>query len=362
MGLAGGSTMSLEKKEIFEFGGFRLDVDEHTIERIDGAQSETVTEKAFQTLVLLVRRRGHLVTRNELICYIWPDTIVEDNNLEKCIHQLRHFLGETSNGRKYIATVRKHGYRFVEKVEAVEVSSSWLPETFRTEVAETGSGGPIAGLKETEAEYLNADESRQLAPGKARYPYRRAVLLSAIVLTLIAGLAGLGYYRFLRLGVNAVELQAKQGTNNEEANKFYLMAMNLGEERGIQNLLKSLEYLERAVALDPHYAQAWAAIAILQGDIVGHTDANQREHYQRSMEAVTKALAIDPNLSDGHSALCRNSCTRIFFIHAGALTKQSPRSKQQWTFSRYRTAISRSTGLHFTTPGDSTRRKSNTND
>jgi len=149
--------MSLERKEIFEFGEFRLDVEEHTIERIDGEHNGTLTEKAFQTLVLLIRRRGHLVSKNELIRFVWPDTIVEDNNLEKCVHHLRHFLGETANGRKYIETVRKHGYRFVEKVDAVEVSSSWLPETFRTEVGKNRSADQIADqLTQRESESQKA--------------------------------------------------------------------------------------------------------------------------------------------------------------------------------------------------------------
>ena len=44
--------------------------------------------------------------------------------------------------------------------------------------------------------------------------------------------------------------------------------------------------------------------AHIHEDIVGHTDADQAEHYQRSMEAIEKALAIDPNLSEAYSALC----------------------------------------------------------
>src|SRR4030095_10970072 len=117
--------MLLNRKEIFEFGEFRLDVNEHTIERIDGVQNGSLTEKAFQALVLLVRRRGHLVTKDELIQFIWPDTLVQDKNLEKCIHHLRHFLVETPDRTGYIDTVRKHGYRFVGNVQAIEVSGSW---------------------------------------------------------------------------------------------------------------------------------------------------------------------------------------------------------------------------------------------
>ena len=63
--------MSLGNKEIFEFGEFRLDVGEHTIERIDGTRNGTLTGKAFHALVLLVRRRGRLVSKNELIQFVW---------------------------------------------------------------------------------------------------------------------------------------------------------------------------------------------------------------------------------------------------------------------------------------------------
>src|SRR4051794_24736348 len=116
--------MSLETREIFEFGRFRLDVGERSIECVDGTKNGALTEKAFQTLVLLVRRHGHLVSKDELIQFVWPDTIVEDNNLEKCIHHLRHFLRESSEGSSYIQTVRKHGYRFVAEVRRVPANGA----------------------------------------------------------------------------------------------------------------------------------------------------------------------------------------------------------------------------------------------
>lgn len=129
--------MSLNKKEIYEFGDFRLDVDERTIERIDGGHLDTLPTKTFDSLVLLVRKRGHLVSKDELLEYVWPDTIVEENNLEKRVHRLRQFLGETDSASKYIETVRGHGYRFVAPVHMLEVSGSWLPETYRKVLEES---------------------------------------------------------------------------------------------------------------------------------------------------------------------------------------------------------------------------------
>ena len=120
-------TMSLERKEILEFGDFRLDIEERSLERSDGLPCRgKLPEKTFRTLVFLVKRRGHLVTKRELFAAIWPDTIVEDNNIDKQIHNLRRFLDENSPGQKYIETVPKHGYRFIQEVRVVEVNSSWL--------------------------------------------------------------------------------------------------------------------------------------------------------------------------------------------------------------------------------------------
>src|SRR5688572_780955 len=112
--------MSLQEKELYEFGDFRLDIAERVLERLDGERIDNLPEKSFQTLALLVRRAGRLVSKDELIEHVWPDTIVEDNNLEKAIHAIRAALGEKSGGVKYVETVRKHGYRFVIPVRRVD--------------------------------------------------------------------------------------------------------------------------------------------------------------------------------------------------------------------------------------------------
>jgi DNA-binding winged helix-turn-helix (wHTH) protein/Flp pilus assembly protein TadD len=106
--------MPRESNEIYEFGEFRLDVAQHRIERMEGGTRTSLPEKAFQTLVHLVRNNGTLVTKDELLSVVWPDTVVEENNLGKAVHAIRHLLGESS--RTYIETVPKHGYRFIAPV------------------------------------------------------------------------------------------------------------------------------------------------------------------------------------------------------------------------------------------------------
>lgn len=109
-------SMSKGSNEIYEFGPFRLNVSEHLFERVDGNSNGSLPEKAFQTLTVLVRNHGNLVTKDELLKAVWPDTIVEENNLDKAIHAVRHALGEKPGEQRYIETVRKHGYRFIAEV------------------------------------------------------------------------------------------------------------------------------------------------------------------------------------------------------------------------------------------------------
>lgn len=110
--------MSNVNKELYEFGAFRLDVAERLLSR-DGERLP-LSEKAFDTLCALVRRGNRLVRKDELLNEVWPDTIVEENNLDKNISLLRQVLGERTGQGKYIETVRGHGFRFVPEVRQIE--------------------------------------------------------------------------------------------------------------------------------------------------------------------------------------------------------------------------------------------------
>ncbi|HQZ81967.1 MAG TPA: winged helix-turn-helix domain-containing protein [Pyrinomonadaceae bacterium] len=153
--------MSLEEKELYEFGPFRLDVQEHIFERSDGASNDSLPEKAFQTLCVLVRNRGRLLTKQELFAQIWPDSFVEENNLDKCIHAIRHALNEKPGEQKYIETVRKHGYRFVGDVRQV------------------ASKGPSV----LEAEAIKADIPSRLNRRKAGYASLGVLLILFIAIS-----------------------------------------------------------------------------------------------------------------------------------------------------------------------------------
>jgi TolB-like protein/DNA-binding winged helix-turn-helix (wHTH) protein/Tfp pilus assembly protein PilF len=104
-------------KELYEFGPFRVDPDQETLLR--AGQPVALTPKTFQILLVLVRRHKELVTKDDLMKAVWPDTFVEEANLSRNIFMLRKALGETSQDQHYILTVPGRGYRFVEDVRLV---------------------------------------------------------------------------------------------------------------------------------------------------------------------------------------------------------------------------------------------------
>lgn len=100
-----------QPQQMYEFDGFRVDVFERQLFCDD--EPVPVTAKAFDTLVLLVGRRGHLVEKSEIMHAIWPDSFVEEGNVAVTIHMLRKALGDDGTEHKYIETVAKRGYRFI---------------------------------------------------------------------------------------------------------------------------------------------------------------------------------------------------------------------------------------------------------
>ena len=100
---------------VHEFGAFRLEVGERRL--LCGGRPVSLTTKVFDTLRVLVEHAGRLLTKDELMRNIWPDSVVEENNLNHNISVLRRALGERATGQQYIETVPRVGYRFVADVK-----------------------------------------------------------------------------------------------------------------------------------------------------------------------------------------------------------------------------------------------------
>jgi len=109
--------MPTEASQMYEFGLFRVDPAERILTR--SGKNVQVSAKAFDTLLFLIQRSGHLVEKADLIRAIWPDSFVEEGNLKVVISGLRKSLEDDVGEPKYIQTVAKHGYRFVGQVQII---------------------------------------------------------------------------------------------------------------------------------------------------------------------------------------------------------------------------------------------------
>jgi pimeloyl-ACP methyl ester carboxylesterase/DNA-binding winged helix-turn-helix (wHTH) protein len=102
----------------YRFGPFQLDVRERRLSR--GPEVIPLRLKVFDTLRVLVESAGKLLTKQELLDAVWPETTVEENNLNHNVSVLRKALGERATGQQYIETVPRVGYRFIAGVEATQ--------------------------------------------------------------------------------------------------------------------------------------------------------------------------------------------------------------------------------------------------
>src|SRR5687767_704075 len=101
---------------IYRFDSFTVDTQDFVVER-DG-ETVTLTPRAFDVLLLLLRNSGHVVEKRQMFDDVWKDAFVSDNALTKIIKELRHALADSADDPRYIETVPKRGYRFIGSLEA----------------------------------------------------------------------------------------------------------------------------------------------------------------------------------------------------------------------------------------------------
>lgn len=185
--------MSSKTPHFYEFGPFKLDPSTPFLLRDD--QPVSLTVKALETLTVLVERSGRVVSRDELIEAVWPDVAVEENNLSVNISFLRKALGETPEGKKYIETVPRRGYRFVAPVRVVPIESleiTYSKQTSSTvlveETSETDAVLDIKPVATTTQAIVTPVSSNSRLRNLARWPVLFAVIAGIAVLAAGASL------------------------------------------------------------------------------------------------------------------------------------------------------------------------------
>src|ERR1041384_7737749 len=114
--------LSSDNQNTYEFESFRLDAVRRTLLR--EGQIVPLTSKRLEILLVLVRNKGRVVTKDELMQQVWPGTIVDETNLAHNISPLPKALGETPGEHRFIIRIPGQGYQFVASLSASETSSS----------------------------------------------------------------------------------------------------------------------------------------------------------------------------------------------------------------------------------------------
>jgi DNA-binding winged helix-turn-helix (wHTH) protein len=226
------NAMCKETNELYEFGAFRVDVGQHTLERIDGAKNGSLPEKAFQTLIVLIRNSGKLVTKEQLIQSVWPDTIVEDNNLDKCIWAVRQFLGDKPGEQKYIETVRKHGYRFVAEIKELSASPA-LDTSHKNDVS-------LQMPRPDQSSQVNALEpGSSVVTSRSNWPPIFIGMVLVICLPLVSGYI---YQSFD--GSSSMNSAGSTKTRSDVSSKFY---WELTEVEQLELVRERSQYIESLI-------------------------------------------------------------------------------------------------------------------
>lgn len=110
----------------FRFGDFTLQVSEHRL--VCGEQEIYLRPKAFETLLYLVERHGHLVGKDELMNQVWADTIVTESAMTHCIEEIRKALGDHAHQPRYLKTIPRLGYKFIAVVTRINPAEEKIIE------------------------------------------------------------------------------------------------------------------------------------------------------------------------------------------------------------------------------------------
>jgi TolB-like protein/DNA-binding winged helix-turn-helix (wHTH) protein len=182
--------------QVFAFSGFYLDARQRLLFAPDG-RSLPLSGRAFDTLLYLVEHPNELIDKRVLMKAVWPDVVVEENNLNQNISIVRRALGETPVEHRFVVTVPGRGFRFVPAVERLDAAAmAALTPTPATKVrggspepTDAGAAGSLRAmvlLKSAEPPLANASQTYRIRSWASPFS-RWSMLLTAAALLLLGG-------------------------------------------------------------------------------------------------------------------------------------------------------------------------------
>jgi DNA-binding winged helix-turn-helix (wHTH) protein/Tfp pilus assembly protein PilF len=345
----------------YEFGPFRLDPAERRLLRRDTPVA--LTPKVFDILLLLVRNGGRALEKESFMREIWPDSFVEEGNLNRNISTLRRALGDGRDGQKYIETIPKRGYRFVAGVREVDAQKDARPIAvlpFKA-MLEPEAEGRYLGLGMADAiiiklsnlgqlnvrptgavlKYMDAGQDiltigrelkvEALLDGRVQKAGNRARVTVQFVN--VADGATIWAEKFdekftdifavqdsiservasaLMLKLTGEERKSltKHYTESGEAYQSYLMGRYHWNKMTAEGLRRSLDCFSDAIDKDPGYALAYAGLAASYVHMEIYGFLLPSEAMPKAESAARRAIELDADVAEAHASL---ALVRMFY-------------------------------------------------
>ena len=336
----------------YEFGPYRVD----TVGRSLECRGEVIAlpPKAVEVLAELVKRPGEVIGKKELMEAIWPETFVEEANLNQMVFLLRRAL-ESSNGSEYITTVPRRGYRFSGTVRTIEIpcridSIAVLPlanlgsdssqeyfadgitEALITELSKIGSLRVVSrtsvmrykGKTEPVGQIARALRVRGILEG--------SVVKSGDRLRITVQLIHAGSDQHLWAEVyegaiaDVLEVQSKVARDvaagiraqlsqdekarltvsrkvSAEAYSLYLKGRYFARILTEEGQRKAILHFQKSIQCDPNYAPAYAGLAECLIELAYFFGMDPKKAFAEAKPAALKAVALDKEFAEGHAAL-----------------------------------------------------------
>ena len=173
----------MKSEGIFQFGEFQIDVLARTLRREE--EIVTLNRRAFDVLLYLVQNPGRVLTRDELLKNVWPDTFVDENSLAQSISALRRALEEKPGDNSFIVTLPGRGYQFVSAVTVV-VPESLSVATDATLAAGNTSHGVLVQRQTVRTSVITEENEQLSLPGSRNRPVRLIAVLALATIS-VAG-------------------------------------------------------------------------------------------------------------------------------------------------------------------------------
>src|SRR5208337_2875992 len=178
------SSMSMKTGGIFQFGEFQIDARARTLRREE--EIVTLNRRAFDVLLYFVQNPGRVLTRDELLKNVWPDTFVDENSLAQSISVLRRALEEKPGDNSYIVTLPGRGYQFVAPVRVVPDNLAILPDA--TAGPSQGRSGLVFQQELIRTSVITEEKQQLSLPLPRRRVEMRLVAALAIAAAAVAGI------------------------------------------------------------------------------------------------------------------------------------------------------------------------------